>query len=228
MFRQPQVRRWWAAMSHRWRETVGTVAAVAMVAVAMWWMWPESNDGDATADEAAASQAAATSTLPPPRTATTTTAAPEWPPWCGRYAALRVANDAYDDAQAAYDDTLDAYYAGNEDARFSRRFDARGHHYDDYRAGWDAFHDAQASGNLFSDIEFDPPALARYSAAVDAANGRWTDDLSSLARAAGERGKAWMSLDPAVEALNRAAVGALRSAVPDGVDWLDVKQTCEA
>ena len=109
-----------------------------------------------------------------------------------------------------------------------RRFDARGHHYDAYRAGWDASHDVQATGNRLPDIEFDPPALARYSAAVDAANGRWTDDSSSLGRALGERGEAWMSLDPAVEALNRAAVATLWSAVPEGMAWPDVVQACEA
>lgn len=366
MRRQPHVRRWWAAMADRWGETVGTIAAVAMVAVAVWWMWPERNDDDATADEAAAVQAAAITTLSLPRTTTTTTAAPEWPPWCGRYVALHVANDVYDDvfdahaaaydpehdavraaydeawakaesvynayratvteseeafdatvteeafdewaraldtriaasearedltskseaehiavveaarayvaaslvyadgysdeyaaaveavrsydaasaaldevlsaydeaqsayeeAQSAYEEAWDDYYAGKDDAWLGRRFDARGHHYDAYRAGWDESHDAQASGNLLPAVEFDPPALARYSAAVDAAHGRWPDS-SSLGRALVERRESWMYLDPAVKALNRAAVAALWAAVPEGMDWPDVVQACE-
>lgn len=349
-------------MAGRSRETVGAVAVVAMFAVAAWWMWPEHNDGDATTTEAAA-----TTTLPPPTTATATTAVPEWPQWCGRYVALRVANDAYDasysahvaaydpeyeaalavydeawaeaeaaydayramiseseedfdatttevafddwsraldariaaretldaftskaeaehlsvaeaarayvaasvvyadsyheeylaaaeavrsydalsavldeaqsaydearvayeSVQAAYDEALAAYDAGNEDAWFGRHFDARGHPYDAYRAGWDASYDAQASGNPLSDIQFDPPALARYGAAVDAANGRWADDLSSLSRAAGERGQAWMALGPAIEALNSAAVAALWAVAPEGMDWPDLVQACE-
>lgn len=107
-------------MADRWVESVGTVAFVLMLAGVGWWIWPGSNDGDATVSEAAAPQATATTTLPLIRTAMTTATVPEWPSWCGRYVALRVANEAYDDAfdvhAAAYDPGYEAARAAYDEA----------------------------------------------------------------------------------------------------------------
>ncbi|MXV87098.1 MAG: hypothetical protein F4005_06180 [Acidimicrobiales bacterium] len=370
-------------MADRRTEIVGTVAFVLMLAGVGWWMWSESNEGDGTASEAAASQTIATTTLPLVRTTTTSTTAPELPPWCGRYIALRVANEAhdaaydarasaydpeyeaaraaydeadaalseaeaasdaafrdaeaatekelesggfgafdaeelrsiarqtlddvlrahdvkatagealeslsskaeaehlavaeaarayvaasrayadgysdeyatavlavrnhdaasaalddaqaasdavevaYEGAQAAYDEAQAAYDAGAKDAMNGSAFFPLGHREDAYRAGWDAFHDAQASGNPFSYIQWDPPALARYSAAEDAARDRLYELIGSEAAALGAQLNAQQALEHAVEALNSAAVAALWAVAPEGMDWPDLVQACE-
>lgn len=139
----------------------------------------------------------------------------------------RLAATAYDEAKAAEDAAFDAYYAGVEDAQEGRRFDSRGHPDGPYRAGWDAYHDAQSSGDPFAYIVWEPSVVAPHRAAADAAFDNMTDAVTALGQAVLTHEAADAQVALANTALEVASE-ALWASAPEGTGWPDVEQACES
>ncbi|MDE0136791.1 MAG: hypothetical protein OXH86_18665 [Acidimicrobiaceae bacterium] len=199
-------------MADRRTEIVGTVAFVLILAGVGWWVWSENNDGDGTASEAAASQATATTTLP--RIRTTTTTALEWPPWCGRYVALRVANEAYD---AAYDAYASAYDSEHEAARSA--YDEADAALSEAEAASDAaFRDAEVA----TEKELESGEFGAFDAEELRSIARQTlDDVRRAHDAKAAAGEALEAFTSKAEAEDFAMVEAARAYVVAGRVYAD-------